>query len=147
MGLLRAVLRHGFRGGCGGQAAEGAACRWPAPQPAKQEGDEEVRVARLQPWAALLSRTAPPLRSRRSGIEFHQSKSKNYYVIHVCFTKTVHIPMWIFKMNFVHRGAATAAARRAARRNRSELTDTASRGWSSKLSMYTSLRSHLYAFI
>ena len=76
MGLLRAVLRHGFRGGCGGQAAEGAACRWPAPQPAKQEGDEEVRVARLQPWAALLSRTAPPLRSRRSGIEFHQSKSK-----------------------------------------------------------------------
>ena len=55
--------------------------------------------------------------------------------------------MWIFKMNFVHRGAATAAARRAARRNRSELTDTASRGWISKLSMYTSLRSHLYAFI
>ena len=42
-------------------------------------------------------------------------------------------------MNFVHRGAATAAARRAARRNRSEPTDTASRGWISKLHVIAQL--------
>jgi hypothetical protein len=52
--------------------------------------------------------------------------------------------MWIFKMNFVHRGAATAAARRAARRNRSEPTDTASRGWISKLHVIAQSPLRLY---